>query len=94
MNGNSKKTLTAAEFDALFDAGEDIAPYLDLESATRPNQQKRVNVDFPKWMVAELDAEARRLCVTRQSVIKMWLAEKLEQTAEQRTRRKTPEPKG
>ncbi len=71
--------MKAEEFDKLFDDGEDITHLLDLSSTKRPNQeQKRVNVDFPKWMVNQLDMEARRIGVTRQSIIKMWLAERLE----------------
>jgi hypothetical protein len=73
--------MKAEEFDKLFDDGEDITHLLDLSSTERPNQeQKRVNVDFPKWMVNQLDMEARRIGVTRQSIIKMWLAERLERT--------------
>ena len=71
--------MKAEEFDKLFDEGNDIAHLLDLSSARRPNQElKRVNVDFPIWMVNKLDREARRLGVTRQSIIKIWLAERLE----------------
>jgi len=70
--------MKAKEFDAAFDRGEDITPYLDLSRASRPNQaQRRVNVDFPVWMLASLDREANRLGVTRQSIIKVWLAERL-----------------
>jgi len=66
-------------FDKLFDEGKDITHLLDLSSARRPNQElKRVNVDFPIWMVNKLDREAKRLGVTRQSIIKIWLAERLE----------------
>ena len=66
----------------MFDDGEDISHLLDLSSARRPNQeQKRVNVDFPQWMVDRLDSEARRVGVTRQSIIKVWLAERLEQVS-------------
>jgi len=73
--------MKAEQFEKMFDDGEDIAHLLDLSSAKRPNQdQKRVNVDFPKWMVNELDLEARRIGVTRQSIIKVWIAERLEQT--------------
>ena len=73
--------MKADEFDTLFDDGKDVSHLLDLSSANRPNQeQKRVNVDFPKWMVTQLDAEARRVGVTRQSIIKVWLAERLEQS--------------
>ena len=72
--------MKADKFDTMFDEGEDINQLLDLSSAKRPNQdQKRVNVDFPRWMVSQLDAEARRVGVTRQSIIKVWLAERLEQ---------------
>jgi hypothetical protein len=70
--------MKASEFDAAFDAGEDITEYLDLTTMRRPNlEPRRVNVDFPAWVVAGLDREAARLGVTRQSIIKMWIAEKL-----------------
>ena len=72
--------MKAAEFDAKFERGEDISDLLDLSKAKRPGyEQKRVNVDFPIWMVNALDREAKRLGVTRQSIIKVWLAERLEQ---------------
>jgi len=71
--------MKAEEFDKLFDEGKDITHLLDLSSTRRPNQElKRVNVDFPIWMVNKLDREAKRLGVTRQSIIKIWLAERLE----------------
>lgn len=74
--------MKASEFDKKFDEGEDITNHLDLSTARRPlQQQKRVNVDFPTWMVESLDREARRIGVTRQSIIKVWLAERLEQLA-------------
>ena len=74
--------MKAETFDKMFDDGEDISHLLDLSSARRPNQeQKRVNVDFPQWMVDQLDSEARRVGVTRQSIIKVWLAERLEQVS-------------
>lgn len=70
--------MKASEFDAAFEAGEDITEYLDLSTMRRPNlESRRVNVDFPAWVVDGLDREAARLGVTRQSVIKMWIAEKL-----------------
>ncbi len=73
------KTITAEKLDKKFDDGEeDILQYFDLTKAERPNQApKRVNVDFPLWVVNGLDREAQRLGVTRQSLIKMWIAEKL-----------------
>ena len=68
--------------DDQFDAGQDVSHLVDARRARRPNlDPRRVNVDFPQWMVESLDREASRLGVTRQSVIKMWLAERLE-TAE------------
>ncbi len=70
--------MKAEELDRLFDEGEDITEHLDLTNASRPGRQsKRVNVDFPAWMVESLDREARRLGVTRQSIIKIWIAERL-----------------
>ena len=72
--------MKATEFDAKFDQGEDITEFLNLSQAKRPGyEQKRVNVDFPAWMIEALDHEAKRLGVTRQSIIKVWLAERLAQ---------------
>jgi len=74
--------VKASELDKRFDDGEDITGELDLASARRPNrEQRRVNVDFSSWMVESLDREARRLGVTRQSIIKVWIAERLEKKA-------------
>lgn len=75
--------MKAKVFDKKFDDNdEDIIEDLDLTTLKRPNQaQKRVSVDFPVWMIASLDREATRLGVTRQSIIKVWLAERLEQGA-------------
>ncbi len=70
--------ITAQELDEKFDNGEDISAYVDWSRARRPNlEARRVNVDFPAWVVEGLDREARHLGVTRQSVIKMWIAERL-----------------
>ena len=71
--------MKAKQFDKKFDSGEDITKYLDVSKAYRPEQeQRRVNVDFPIWMIQSLDKEAKRLGVPRQSVIKVWVAERLE----------------
>ena len=71
--------MKAKKFDQQFDDGIDLTASLDLSKAKRVLQeQKRVNVDFPIWMVDSLDREASKLGVTRQSVIKVWLAERLE----------------
>ena len=73
--------MKAKTFDQAFDNNEDITGALDLAKASRGNKaQQRVNVDFPVWMIEALDAEASRLGVTRQSIIKVWLAERLERT--------------
>jgi hypothetical protein len=76
------KAIKAKEIEKKFDEGEDISKYLDLSKARRPEQeQKRVNVDFPLWMIHLLDKEARRLGVPRQSIIKVWVAERLEKVS-------------
>lgn len=71
--------MKAKKFEQQFDEGVDLTACLDLSKARRVTQaQKRVNVDFPTWMIESLDREANKLGVTRQSVIKVWLAERLE----------------
>ena len=71
--------MKAKKFEQQFDDGVDLVASLDLSKAKRVQQeQRRVNVDFPTWMIDSLDREASRLGVTRQSVIKVWLAERLE----------------
>jgi len=75
--------MKAKIFDEKFDDGESILEHLDLTKAKRSSRdQKRVNVDFPKWMIEALDREAKRLNVTRQSIIKIWLAERLERQSQ------------
>ena len=76
-----KKSIEAKDFDRNFENADDIIEYLNLDKVLRPKQeQKRVNVDFPIWMIQQLDKEARKLGVTRQSIIKIWLAERLKET--------------
>ncbi len=71
--------MKAKELDKLFDEGHNITSYLDMSKTIRPGEQmQRVNVDFPLWMIQALDRESKRLGVPRQSVIKFWIAEKLE----------------
>ncbi len=72
--------MKAKDFDKKFDEGkEDIVEDLDLSTARRANlEQKRINVDFPAWVVESLDREAARIGVTRQSIIKVWLVERLQ----------------
>ena len=74
--------MKAKDIDKKFDEGKDISKHLDLSKARRPEQeQKRVNVDFPLWMIQQLDKEARKLGVTRQSIIKFWVAERLQDSS-------------
>lgn len=79
--------MKASDLDKIFDEGQtDMNQFLDLSRAFRPGQeQKRVNVDFPVWMIERLDREANRLGVARQSLIKVWIGEHLAQ--------RTPKPK-
>lgn len=71
--------MKAKDFEKKFELGEDITEYLDMARARRAGQeQKRVNVDFPVWMINSIDKEAKRLGVPRQSIIKVWIAERLE----------------
>jgi hypothetical protein len=74
--------MKAKEFDKRFDEGEDISRHLDVKKARRLKQeQKRINVDFPLWMIHLLDKEAKRIGVPRQSIIKVWVAERLEKAS-------------
>lgn len=87
-----KKKISAEEFDRKFDNGEDILPYIDLSSKMTKSEFeekllsiKKVNIDLPSWAIASLDKEAKRMGVTRQSIIKMWLIQKLDDIALHRT---------
>lgn len=76
------KRISATEFDAKFDAGEDVSDYMDWDNVRRPGlEKKRVNIDFTDAMVRRLDSEAQRRGVTRQALIKMWIADRLDQAA-------------
>ncbi|HXY58043.1 MAG TPA: CopG family transcriptional regulator [Methylocystis sp.] len=71
--------MKARSFERKFDAGEDISAHVDWSCARRPNAEpKRVNVDFPRWVIKALDQQAERLGVTRHSLIKLWIAERLD----------------
>jgi len=75
-----RKYITATEFEEKFESDKDLTSYLDLDEALRPGmEQKRVSVDLPIWMVQKLDKVAKRLGVTRQSVIKVFISEKLKE---------------
>ncbi len=74
--------MKAKELEKKFNEGEGVVKHLDLSKSRRPNQeQRRVNVDFPLWMIQSLDKEAKRLGVPRQSIIKIWLAERLQNSS-------------
>ena len=81
--------IKTEEFDHIFDGGEDIMDYIDTSVARvvkpEPTSVKRVNVDFPEWMVNALDREADRLAISRQAVVKVWVAEKIEGLSKMRT---------
>lgn len=79
MKAAKARPIAAEEFDKKFDAGRSVEEHLDLSKVRRPVlEQKRVNVDFPIWMIDSLDREARRVGVPRQALIKLWIAERLE----------------
>lgn len=70
--------MKATKFDEEFDNGESIIDYLDLKNIRKPNLElKRINIDIPVWIVESLDKEAKRIGISRQAIIKMWLAEHL-----------------
>lgn len=74
--------MKAKDFDEKFETGKDLTDDLDFSKARRINQTpRRVNIDFPAWVVDELDREANRLGITRQSLVKVWIAEKLKEAA-------------
>jgi hypothetical protein len=81
VSRDGSRTITVEEFDRLFDEGSDqIDDFLDWDNGRRPGLvAKRVNVDFPTWMVQALDREASHRGITRQALIKMWLADKLDE---------------
>jgi hypothetical protein len=73
-------TITAQEFEQRFDDGEDITPYIDETSIHRPGlESRRVNVDFPEWIIQKLDLQSKLIGVSRQSLIKLWVSERIQQ---------------
>ena len=72
-------TMTAQEFEQRFDEGEDITPYIDKSSIRRPGvAPRRVNVDFPEWMIEKLDWQSRLIGVSRQALVKLWVSEQIQ----------------
>jgi len=82
MNKPSKiapPMISAEELDRRFDDGEDVLDYFDLSTVrVIGGEKRRVNLDLPEWMVRKLDMHAKKRGVTRQALIKMWLADRLE----------------
>ena len=73
-------TITAQEFEQRFDEGEDITPYIDNSTIHRPGlEARRVNVDFPEWIIQKLDLQSKLIGVSRQSLIKLWVSERIQQ---------------
>jgi hypothetical protein len=82
MEDKTIKTIRAEDFDRRFDDGEDMGDYVDWSRATHPGlETRRVNVDFPQWIIERLDREAKRRGVTRQALIKMWVSDRLDRAA-------------
>jgi hypothetical protein len=72
-------TMTAQEFEQRFDEGEDITPFIDMSSIRRPGvEPRRVNVDFPEWMIEKLDWQSRLIGVSRQALVKLWVSERIQ----------------
>lgn len=72
--------MKAADLDLAFERGADLYPLADLARARRPNfETRRINIDIPAWMAETLARESRRLNITRQALVKMWLAERMEE---------------
>jgi hypothetical protein len=80
-----QSTMTATEFERRFDEGEDITPYIDRATIRRPGLEvRRVNVDFPEWVISTLDAQSKRIGVSRQSLIKLWISERIQEEEQSR----------
>ena len=73
--------MKASDFDSQLDDGASVIPHADMDKAERPNKLRRVNVDFPQWMVDSLDKEAAHLGVSRQALVKVWIANCLSREA-------------
>ncbi len=71
--------MTAQEFEQRFDEGEDITPFIEMSSIRRPGMEpRRVNVDFPEWMIEKLDWQSRLIGVSRQALVKLWISERIQ----------------
>ena len=76
----NQSTMTAQEFERRFDEGEDITPYVDKSSIRRPGLEvRRVNIDFPEWIIQKLDFQSKLIGVSRQALIKLWISERVQQ---------------
>ncbi len=76
----SKRRINVKSFDEAFDQGKDVTPYMDLHTAKLRQPTQRINVNIPKGLLDQVDQEASRVGVPRTSLIKIWIAERLEQT--------------
>ena len=83
MITTNNEAITTKEFNKKFDSGEDVSEYLDFSKAKRVSEleskTRKVNVDFPEWVIKALDKEAKRIGITRQSIIKVWITERLKE---------------
>jgi len=87
MSDNRTTTISEKVFDQRFEDGDNLDAYLDWDHSSRPNlATRRININFPTWMVKALDAEAKRLSVHRQAVIKMWISDRLKSEREANNR--------
>ena len=74
-----QSTMTAQEFEQRFNEGEDISPHIDMSSIRRPGlEPRRVNVDFPEWIIEKLDWQSRLIGVSRQALVKLWVSERIQ----------------
>ncbi len=70
--------MKAEDIDKKFDSGEDVLEYFDTDNLLRPNlEAKRVNIDFPIWVVNALDKEAKAIGISRQALIKTWIVDRI-----------------
>jgi hypothetical protein len=86
-NKDRTRSITVEEFDRLFDeASDEIDEFIDWDNARQPGLEiRRINIDLPNWMIDRLDAEARRIGVSRQALIKVWLSDRIERQKPART---------
>nr|WP_236029459.1 MULTISPECIES: antitoxin [Bifidobacterium] len=80
VNESGKGAIAGEQLDEMFDNGEDVLDYFDMDHAVvehHPPLEKRVTFTMPAWMVSELDKEASELAISRNAVVNTWIAERL-----------------